>query len=174
VGELQSMLDSTNSALNKEMAQSLDARAKIEQAMPMPLFKPTARADACADAAHADGPRATALAKPRDFPLRLTSLAGAGELGAPAALGAAAAEGRADQPVALAARAVPARPGQQHLALAGARRNGQQHDGPPCRRPGQARPGQHRVCAGGLALCGLAVGSSAVKRVSDIWPYENS
>ncbi len=44
VGELQSMLDSTNSALNKEMAQSLDARAKIEQAMPMPLFKPTARA----------------------------------------------------------------------------------------------------------------------------------
>jgi hypothetical protein len=42
------------------------------------------------------------------------------------------------------------------------------------RAVGQARPGQHRVCAGGLALCGLAVGSSAVKRVSDIWPYENS
>lgn len=39
VGELQSMLDSTNSALNKEMAQSLDARAKIEQAMPMASFQ---------------------------------------------------------------------------------------------------------------------------------------
>ena len=48
MGELQSMLDSTNSALNKEMAQSLDARAKIEQAMLMPLFMPTD---------HADGPR---------------------------------------------------------------------------------------------------------------------